>query len=184
MLSVFKCVLCPVLCPVLGRFGGWFVPNLAKVFFVVSALVLGSENDRIVHLRMKKQLRRMLFKLTHVPPFSCPTCFFIFFRYLVLSHHAELRQGRCSWKHLSCGRTAQCVKPFEAKPKLWRKWMGFRPDALCLHEDPDIDEFEVAQNMASQIKPDVAATNKASFVEVCTNNRHEAAQLQCLIICT
>ena len=79
MLSVFKCVLCPVLCPVLGRFGGWFVPNLAKVFFVVSALVLGSENDRIVHLRMKKQLRRMLFKLTHVPPFSCPTCFFIFF---------------------------------------------------------------------------------------------------------
>ena len=44
--------------------------------------------------------------------------------------------------------------------------MGFRPDALCLHEDPDIDEFEVAQNMASQIKPDVAATNKASFVEV------------------
>ena len=79
MLSVFKCVLCPVLCPVLGRFGGWFVPNLAKVFFVVSALVLGSENDRIVHLRMKKQLRRMLFKLTHVPPFSCPTCFFMFF---------------------------------------------------------------------------------------------------------
>jgi hypothetical protein len=62
--------------------------------------------------------------------------------------------------------------------------MGFRPDALCLHEDPDIDEFEVAQNMASQIKPDVAATNKASVVEVCTNDRHEAAQLQCLIICT
>ena len=36
-------------------------------------------------------------------------------------------------------------------------------------EDPDIDEFEIWQ-----ARPDVVATNKASFVEVCTDDRHKA----------